>query len=274
MLRRNPQFLISRSLLPVLQPRILIDCARFEVMERGLCQAQAIPAREKLGWLYFSEASMRLVMIDNYDSFTYNLAQLFYEFGIEVQVFRNNEVTVEDIRRLDPAWICISPGPKDPAHAGISKAVVERFGTRVPVLGVCLGMQAINEAFGGKTHEAPFPVHGKTSLVYHRGDSIFQGLPSPFRAARYHSLCIEIGSDFMVPLALAPEGVHMGIRHRFFPIFGVQFHPESFMTEYGIELVRNFLNVRLDWREAPQAAGEADRFPRANFRPQQFRRAG
>src|SRR5208283_748142 len=171
-------------------------------MKRGLCQAQAIPAHEKRGWLYFLEASMRLVMIDNYDSFTYNLVQLFYEFGIEVLVFRNDQVSVEDIRRLDPAWICISPGPKDPAHAGISKAVVERLGTEVPVLGVCLGMQAINEVFGGKTREAPFPVHGKTSLVHHSGDSIFHGLPSPFRVARYHSLCIEIGSDLVVPLAL------------------------------------------------------------------------
>ncbi len=217
---------------------------------------------------------MRLVMIDNYDSFTYNLVQLFYEFGIEVLVFRNDQVSVEDIRRLDPAWICISPGPKDPAHAGISKAVIERLGPEIPVLGVCLGMQAINEVFGGKTREAPSPVHGKTSLVHHSGDSIFHGLPTPFRAARYHSLCIEIGSDMVVPLALTPEGVHMGIRHRFQPIFGVQFHPESFMTEYGIELAMNFLNVRLDWRAAPQTPGDADRFPRADYGHRQFRRAG
>ncbi|MGA2400218.1 MAG: aminodeoxychorismate/anthranilate synthase component II [Syntrophobacteraceae bacterium] len=232
------------------------------------------PGSRKAGVALFLEASMRLVMIDNYDSFTYNLVQLFYEFGIEVRVFRNDEITVEEIRRLDPAWICISPGPKDPAHAGISKAVIERLGPEVPVLGVCLGMQAINEVFAGKTREAPFPVHGKTCLVHHGGESIFHGLPSPFRAARYHSLCIEIRSDLVVPLALAPEGVHMGIRHRFRPIFGVQFHPESFMTEYGIELARNFLNVRQDWRAAPEAPGAADRFPRAHFRPHQFRRAG
>ena len=116
----------------------------------------------------------------------------------------------------------------------------------------------------------PLPVHGKTCRVYHRCDSIFRGLPSPFRAARYHSLCIEIRSDAMVPLAFAPEGVCMGIRHHFRPIFGVQFHPESFMTEYGIELVRNFLSVRPDWRPVPQAGDKADRFPRADFRPQQL----
>jgi anthranilate synthase component 2 len=218
----------------------------------------------------FLGAAMRLVMIDNYDSFNYNLAQLFHEFGIEVQVFRNDEVSIEGIRRLDPAWICISPGPKDPSHAGISKAVIERLGPTVPVLGVCLGMQAINEVFDGKTHESPFPVHGKTCLVHHKGDSIFHGLPSPFRAARYHSLCIEIRSDAVVPLAFVPEGFYMGIRHRFRPIFGVQFHPESFMSEYGIELLRNFLRVRPDWRPVPEAGEEADRFPRANFRPQQL----
>lgn len=215
---------------------------------------------------------MRLVMIDNYDSFTYNLVQLFNEFLIEVLVFRNDQVSVEDIRRLDPAWICISPGPKDPAHAGISISVVERLGPEIPVLGVCLEMQVINEAFGGKTREAPFPVHGKTCLVHHSGDSIFHGLPSPFRAARYHSLCVEIGSDLVVPLALAAEGVHMGIRHRFRPIFGVQFHPESFMTEYGIEFATNFLSVRPDWRAVHPARSGADRFPRADFCPRQFRR--
>jgi anthranilate synthase component 2 len=131
-------------------------------------------------------------------------------------------------------------------------------------------MQAINEVFDGKTHESPFPVHGKTCLVHHKGDSIFHGLPSPFRAARYHSLCIEIRSDAVVPLAFVPEGFYMGIRHRFRPIFGVQFHPESFMSEYGIELLRNFLRVRPDWRPVPEAGEEADRFPRANFRPQQL----
>ena len=206
---------------------------------------------------------MRLVMIDNYDSFTYNLAQLFYEFGIEVLVYRNDQITVEGIRRLDPAWICISPGPKDPAHAGISKSVIEQLGHAIPILGVCLGMQAINEVFGGTTREAPFPVHGKTCQVHHRGQSVFEGLPSPFRVARYHSLCIEIGSEEIVSLATSPEGVHMGIRHRFRPIFGIQFHPESFMSEYGIELVDNFLRTRDEWKGITPVDRPGDRFPRA-----------
>jgi anthranilate synthase component 2 len=242
-------------------------------MQLSVGYARRRPSRltKGAGWLYFLEASMRLAMIDNYDSFTYNLVQLFYEFGIEVQVYRNDEVTVEGIRRLDPSWICISPGPKDPAHAGISKAVIEHLGLTVPILGVCLGMQAINEVFDGKTLKAPFPVHGKTCLVHHQGDSIFRGLPSPFSVARYHSLCVEIRSENIVPLAFAPEGVCMGIRHRSRPIFGVQFHPESFMTEYGMELVQNFLSVRPDWRPVPPAADQAYRFPGACFRRQPLR---
>lgn len=191
---------------------------------------------------------MRLVMIDNYDSFTYNLVQLFQEFALEVIVFRNDEVSVEAVRGLDPDWICISPGPKDPVHAGISKDVIHHLGTTIPILGVCLGMQAINEVFGGKTRQAPFPVHGKTSPVYHEGESIFSGLPSPFMAARYHSLRIEIRSESLAPLAFSPEGVCMAIRHRSLPVFGVQFHPESFMTECGIELVKNFMSIGSQWR--------------------------
>lgn len=188
---------------------------------------------------------MRLVMIDNYDSFTYNLVQLFEKLAVEVIVFRNDEASVHTVRSCDPAWICISPGPKDPAHAGISKEVIRDLSAEVPILGVCLGMQAINEVFGGTTRLAPFPVHGKTSPVHHRGESIFSGLPSPFPAARYHSLCIEIGSDILLPLAFSPEGVCMAIRHRSLPVFGVQFHPESFMSECGVQLVRNFLYLGL-----------------------------
>ncbi|MGC9196710.1 MAG: anthranilate synthase component II [Syntrophobacteraceae bacterium] len=189
---------------------------------------------------------MRLVMIDNYDSFTYNLVQVFQKLDVEVIVFRNDEVSVEAVQSCDPAWICISPGPRDPAHAGVSKDVISRLGATVPVLGVCLGMQAINEVFGGKTRKAPSPVHGKTSPVYHNGESIFSGLPSPFLAARYHSLCIEIKSEMLSPLAFSPDGVCMAIKHRDRPIFGVQFHPESFMSECGTELVQNFLCVGAD----------------------------
>ncbi|MFZ2448124.1 MAG: aminodeoxychorismate/anthranilate synthase component II [Syntrophobacteraceae bacterium] len=213
---------------------------------------------------------MRLVMIDNYDSFTYNLVQLFLEFDLDIRVFRNDETSLERIGSLNPDWICISPGPKDPGHAGISKAVIEHFGRRVPVLGVCLGMQAINEVFAGRTVEAPVPVHGKTCLVEHRGESIFRGLPSPFRAARYHSLRIEIGSDDLLPLAMAPENVLMGIRHKVYPIFGVQFHPESFLSEHGLELVENFLGVRENWKAPARAKDPETRFPRAHFASDRF----
>ncbi len=206
---------------------------------------------------------MRLVIIDNYDSFTYNLVQLFQEFDLEVRVFRNDAIGINGITGLTPDWICISPGPRDPEHAGISKAVIEHFGRSVPILGVCLGMQAINEVFGGRTREAPVPVHGKTCMIDHRGESIFRGIPSPFRVARYHSLCIEIASDELVPLAASPEGVSMGIGHRSRPIFGVQFHPESFMSQYGPELAYNFLSVRKEWK-APRPEGECGvKFPRA-----------
>ncbi len=200
---------------------------------------------------------MQLVMIDNYDSFTYNLVQLFYEFDVKVTVFRHDEVTIEAIGKLEPDWICISPGPKDPAHAGISGDVVRKFGSKTPILGVCLGMQVINEVFGGRTLKAPLPMHGKKSMVSHSGRDIFSGIPSPFCVARYHSLCIEIRSPLLVPLAESEDGVIMGVRHRFWPIHGVQFHPESFMSAYGRELAANFLAVNPDW--ALEAQGAEDR---------------
>ncbi|MCU0589268.1 MAG: chorismate-binding protein [Syntrophobacteraceae bacterium] len=175
-------------------------------------------------------------MIDNYDSFTYNLVQLFYEFDIQVDVFRHDAIDIPEIRSMAHDWICISPGPKDPAHAGVSMEVVRQFGDRVPILGVCLGMQVINEAFGGKTRRAPVPVHGKRSRVFHHGEGLFAGLPSPFWVARYHSLCIAPGSVDIIPVARAEDGVIMGIRHRAWPIHGVQFHPESFLTEHGLEV--------------------------------------
>lgn len=209
---------------------------------------------------------MRLVMIDNYDSFTYNLVQLFLEFDIEILVFRHDEITLERIRYLNPDWICISPGPKDPAHAGISKAVIDEFGPSVPILGVCLGMQAINEVFGGRTIEAPVPVHGKTCVVEHTGESIFSGIPSPFRVARYHSLRIETGSEELAPLAHSPsDGVLMGIRHRTHPIYGVQFHPESFLSEHGLELARNFLSTKSEWKPPDFPENASTRFPRVGW---------
>ena len=204
-------------------------------------------------------------MIDNYDSFTYNLVQLFYEFEIEVAVFRHDRIDVREVDAMVPHWICISPGPRDPAHSGVSAALVERFGAHIPILGVCLGMQVINEVFGGRTLRAPLPVHGKRSRIIHRGEGLFRGLPSPFWAARYHSLCIAPGSEEIEPVAFAEDGVIMGIRHRSRPIHGVQFHPESFMTEYGMELVWRFLELHPGFRRTDSSQYSAnDRFPRVS----------
>jgi anthranilate synthase component II len=185
---------------------------------------------------------MRLVMIDNYDSFTYNLVQLFYEFDLEVVVRRHDEVDLPGIAALRPDWLCISPGPKAPADAGISKAVIARFYKNLPILGVCLGLQAINEVFGGCTVLAPVPVHGKRHDIYHRGEGLFAGLPSPFGAARYHSLMTSPSGDELAVTARSADGVIMGLSHRRYPLHGVQFHPESFLTDYGRELAANFLS--------------------------------
>ncbi len=191
---------------------------------------------------------MRLLVIDNYDSFTWNLVQLFAAFGVEVIVRRNDAVSLGGIDALQPRWICISPGPRDPAHAGISRSVIERFGRRVPILGVCLGMQAINEVFGGRTVQAPLPVHGKRDAVYHDGAGVFAGLPSPFAAARYHSLCVEVRSSELVVCAHTADGVVMGLRHAAWPIVGVQFHPESFLSEHGTGIAANFLSLDPEFR--------------------------
>ena len=185
---------------------------------------------------------MRLVMIDNYDSFTYNLVQLFYDFDLEVRVFRHDEVTLAAIEALNPRWICISPGPKAPAQAGISKEVIAHFYKRLPILGVCLGHQAINEVFGGATVRAPVPVHGKQSQVFHQGRGLFASLPSPFAAARYHSLMAAPASPDLEITAWSDDGVIMGLSHRRYPLHGVQFHPESFLTRHGRKLAANFLS--------------------------------
>ncbi len=184
---------------------------------------------------------MRLVMIDNYDSFTYNLVQLFYEFDLEVLVFRHDAVTLTEIAALEPDWLCISPGPKAPAQAGISKAAIARFYREIPILGVCLGHQAIGEVFGGATVRAPVPVHGKCHQVFHRGRGLFAGLPSPFGAARYHSLMAVPASPDLEVTAWTEDGVVMGLSHRRYPLHGVQFHPESFLTSHGRDLAANFL---------------------------------
>jgi anthranilate synthase component 2 len=184
-------------------------------------------------------------MIDNYDSFTFNLVQYFGELGEEVVVRRNDEVTLGEIEKLAPTKIVISPGPCSPSEAGISVAAIEKFAGKIPLLGVCLGHQAIGQAFGGQIIHAKTLMHGKTSQVSHTGQGVFAELPSPFRATRYHSLVIEREScpDCLEITAWADDGEIMGVRHKSLPIEGVQFHPESIMTEHGHSLLRNFLNA-------------------------------
>jgi len=206
---------------------------------------------------------MFMLMIDNYDSFTHNLVQLFYEFDLDVQVYRNDEITLSEIELLQPDWICVSPGPKDPAHAGISKAVIRRFASTIPILGVCLGMQAINEVFDGITVKAPEPVHGKRSRIEHDGSGIFFGLPSPIWVARYHSLQVVMRSPRLLALAYAADKVVMAIQHECWPLYGVQFHPESFLSEYGYGMAANFLALQPKWRTTVhQPQNYQDCFPR------------
>ncbi|MDJ0782067.1 MAG: aminodeoxychorismate/anthranilate synthase component II [Desulfosarcinaceae bacterium] len=187
----------------------------------------------------------QLIVIDNYDSFTYNLVQMFKVYDLEITVFRSDRVDLETVAGLRPDYLLISPGPKDPAHAGISCAVIRRFYREIPILGVCLGMQSINEVFGGCTRRSPEPLHGKTSAVHHDGRGLFEGLPTPFLAARYHSLVTapqaeSLASDLTITARTA-TGVIMGLSHRRRPLHGVQFHPESFLTEHGDRLIANFL---------------------------------
>ena len=189
-----------------------------------------------------------LVIIDNYDSFTYNLVQYIGElYKGEIRVFRNDRITVKEIAALGPEKIVISPGPCTPKEAGISVETVTALGPRVPLLGVCLGHQSIGHAFGGKVVRAPYLMHGKVSDIYHSGSDIYAGLPSPFTATRYHSLIIERPT---CPKCLAitsetDDGIIMGVKHREFPVYGVQFHPESILTECGKQLLKNFLQVKI-----------------------------
>ncbi len=184
-----------------------------------------------------------ILVIDNYDSFTYNLVQMFMHYDLHIQVHRSDKITLEQIEDIDPDYVLISPGPKGPAYAGISIPLIKSFSGKVPILGVCLGMQCMNEAFGGRTVRAPVPMHGKTSMVQHNNLSIFQGISSPFPAARYHSLMVEFSQTELVITSRSPDGVVMGMSHPEFPLHGVQFHPESFLTENGFLLVENFLNL-------------------------------
>jgi len=185
----------------------------------------------------------RLLVIDNYDSFTYNLVQMFLQYDLDILVFRSDKLALEQIPALKPDYLLVSPGPKDPAHAGISIPIIREWHRRLPILGVCLGMQCINEVFQGRTVRAPVPRHGKVSPVHHEGQALFKGLPCPFTAARYHSLMVEVRSPDLAVTAHSDDGVIMGLSHPEFPLHGVQFHPESFMTETGFELVENFLRL-------------------------------
>ncbi|MFN8532169.1 MAG: aminodeoxychorismate/anthranilate synthase component II [Dehalococcoidia bacterium] len=182
-----------------------------------------------------------IVLLDNYDSFTWNLYQYVSELGAEVEVVRNDQTTVEAIRAHRPDRIIVSPGPCTPAEAGISVEVIRALGPELPILGVCLGHQCIGEAFGGRVVRAPELVHGKTSAVFHQGEGVFAGLPSPFEAIRYHSLMVEDVPDDLVVTARTSSGIIMGLKHRRIPVEGVQFHPESIMTAVGKDLLRNFL---------------------------------
>ena len=185
-------------------------------------------------------------MIDNYDSFTYNLVQYFGELGEDVQVFRNNKITLDEIEQMKPDRIVISPGPCTPNEAGISVETIRRFGGKVPLLGVCLGHQSIGAAFGGEIIRAPRLMHGKTSLIHHDGRRLFEGLPNPFEATRYHSLIIreETRPDCLEITAWTDTGEIMGVRHKDMVIEGVQFHPESILTLAGKDLLRNFLKLK------------------------------
>ncbi len=184
-----------------------------------------------------------LLMIDNYDSFTYNLVQYFGELGEEVQTFRNDEITLEQVAELKPERICISPGPCTPHEAGISVPLLQRFAGRIPILGVCLGHQSIGAAFGGNIVRAREIMHGKVSAIAHTGVGVFQGLPSPFKVTRYHSLAIERATlpACLEVTAWTDDGEIMGVRHRTHDIQGVQFHPEAILSEHGHALLKNFM---------------------------------
>lgn len=187
-----------------------------------------------------------LLMIDNYDSFTYNLVQYFGELGQDVRVYRNDEITVEEVGNLNPDHIVISPGPCTPNEAGVSVALITAFSGRKPILGVCLGHQSIGQAFGGRIVHAKQLMHGKTSMIQHRDVGVFAGLPNPFRATRYHSLVIERETipDCLEITAWTDDGEIMGVRHKTLAVEGVQFHPESILTEHGHQMLANFLQEK------------------------------
>jgi len=187
--------------------------------------------------------SPTLLVIDNYDSFTFNLVQMFRRYRLAISVHRADRISVDEVERLAPAYVLISPGPKDPVAAGISIELIRRVYRRIPLLGVCLGMQCMNEAFGGKTVRAPVPMHGKTSVMVHEQAALFAGVPSPVRVARYHSLAATDVSAELLVTGTTSDGIIMGLSHREYPMHGVQFHPESFLSECGTTMIENFVRL-------------------------------
>lgn len=186
-----------------------------------------------------------IAVIDNYDSFTYNLVQYLGELGADIRVFRNDQITLEQLVSLSPTHLVISPGPGDPNDGGISNEAIRYFTGKIPVLGVCLGHQCLGAVYGGVVKRAPNLMHGKTSQIYHQGKGIFDGLPSPFEATRYHSLMVdEPVPDCLEVTAFTSDGIVMGLKHKAHPTFGVQFHPESIMTKHGKQLLKNFLAMK------------------------------
>jgi len=185
----------------------------------------------------------KLLVIDNYDSFTFNLVQMFQHYDLEISVVRADRLSVDDVAGEWPDYVLVSPGPGSPSTAGISTALIRRYHGAFPILGVCLGMQCLNEAFGGRTVHAPEPMHGKTSAVQHDGTGLFAGVPEPVTVARYHSLAVTGISAELRVNARSADGVPMGIQHVRDPLFGVQFHPESFLTQHGFTMIENFLHT-------------------------------
>jgi anthranilate synthase component 2 len=184
-----------------------------------------------------------LLVLDNYDSFTFNLVQMFRAYPLAISVVRADKITVAEVAQRRPDYIVISPGPKDPAAAGISVELIAKLHRDIPIFGVCLGMQSMNEAFDGATVHAPVPMHGKTCDIVHQQHGVFAGLPSPIKVARYHSLAVANVNPDLEVTARTADGVVMGLSHRRYPLHGVQFHPESFLTEHGFPIVENFLKT-------------------------------
>ncbi len=189
----------------------------------------------------------KILLIDNYDSFTYNLAQYFWELGYELSVIRNDKITISQITNLDPSHLVISPGPGTPNDSGISLDLIAEFYNKKPILGVCLGHQCLGQFFGAKIEKASLPRHGKTSLIEHNGEAIFENLPNPFKVTRYHSLIVNqtdlAESPLLITAKSLDDNLVMALKHKDYPLYGVQFHPESIMTEHGHALLKNFIEL-------------------------------